>query len=110
MARLTVEDCLPHVENRFDLILKSAKRAREIERGSEPLVPWDNDKPTVLALREIAAGLLNVKTVAIVDASVSVDVPASPHSTEIDEFIAEEMPVIADVAIAPEAPEVASEE
>lgn len=56
MARLTVEDCLPNVENRFQLVLVAAKRARQIAMGSEPLVPLDNDKPTVLALREIAEG------------------------------------------------------
>lgn len=57
MARLTVEDCLPFVENRFELVLLAAKRARKINlSGEDPLVPWDNDKPTVVALREIAAG------------------------------------------------------
>ncbi len=57
MARVTVEDCLRNVKNRFDLVLKASKRSREIERGDEPLVEYENDKPTVLALREIAAGL-----------------------------------------------------
>jgi DNA-directed RNA polymerase subunit omega len=60
MARVTVEDCLLNVENRFDLVLKAAKRAHDLELGkAEPMVPKDNDKPTVLALREIAAGLLS---------------------------------------------------
>jgi len=54
MARLTVEDCLPHVDNRFHLVLVAAKRARQIAMGGEPMVSIDNDKPTVLALREIA--------------------------------------------------------
>ena len=54
MARLTVEDCLPHVDNRFHLVLVAAKRARQIAMGGEPLVSIDNNKPTVLALREIA--------------------------------------------------------
>lgn len=58
MARLTVEDCLPHVDNRFHLVLVAAKRARQIAMGGEALVPLDNDKPTVLALREIAEGLV----------------------------------------------------
>jgi len=58
MARVTVEDCLKHVENRFDLVLKAAKRAHAIELGEvEPQVELENDKPTVLALREIAAGV-----------------------------------------------------
>ena len=57
MARITVEDCLKYVENRFGLVLKAAKRARILESGgADPMVPRDNDKPTVIALREIAAG------------------------------------------------------
>ena len=55
MARVTVEDCLKNVNNRFDLVIKAAKRARELMRGKDSKVPWDNDKPTVVALREIAA-------------------------------------------------------
>ena len=58
MARTTVEDCLDHVENRFQLVLVAAKRAREIALGDDPMVELDNDKPTVLALREIAQGLV----------------------------------------------------
>jgi DNA-directed RNA polymerase subunit omega len=57
MARVTIEDCLQHVENRFALVIKAAKRAHLLETGAaDPLVPVDNDKPTVIALREIAAG------------------------------------------------------
>lgn len=59
MARLTVEDCLKNVDNRFNLVLKAAKRARLLERGAQPWVEWENDKPTVVALREIAEGLGN---------------------------------------------------
>ena len=59
MARITVEDCLEHVENRFDLVLLASRRARQIAQGADPLVPAENDKPTVLALREIAAGLIS---------------------------------------------------
>ena len=58
MARLTVEDCLDHVDNRFELVLIAAKRARQLAMGADPLVPLDNDKPTVLALREIAENLI----------------------------------------------------
>jgi DNA-directed RNA polymerase subunit omega len=54
MARLTVEDCLDHVDNRFELVLIAAKRARQLSMGADPLVELENDKPTVLALREIA--------------------------------------------------------
>ena len=58
MARITVEDCLDHVENRFELVLVASKRARQLSNGQEALLPWENDKPTVVALREIAAGLV----------------------------------------------------
>lgn len=59
MARVTVEDCLEHVENRFELVMVASKRAREIAvRGAQPLVEWENDKPTVVALREIAEGFI----------------------------------------------------
>jgi DNA-directed RNA polymerase subunit omega len=57
MARVTVEDCLENVKNRFELVIISAKRARQLMRGSaEPKVAWENDKATVVALREIAMG------------------------------------------------------
>jgi len=58
MARITVEDCLEHVDNRFDLVLLATKRARQLANGVEPLLPWEGDKPTVMALREIAEGLI----------------------------------------------------
>jgi len=59
MARVTVEDCLEHVENRFELVMVATKRARAIAvKGEQPLVPWEKDKPTVVALREIAEGLI----------------------------------------------------
>ena len=59
MARITVEDCLEHVDNRFDLVLLAARRARQISQGADPLVPAENDKPTVIALREIAENLVS---------------------------------------------------
>jgi len=59
MARITVEDCLNNVDNRFELVRIATRRARQISRdGAEPFVPEENDKPTVIALREIAAGLI----------------------------------------------------
>ncbi len=63
MARITVEDCLEHVDNRFHLVLLASKRARQLVNGVEPLLPWENDKPTVVALREIAAGLVDDSTI-----------------------------------------------
>ena len=59
MARLTVEDCLPLIGNRFDIVLVASRRARQLELGADPLVDAEKDKPTVIALREIAAGLMN---------------------------------------------------
>ena len=56
MARLTVEDCLDHVDNRFELVLVATRRARQLAMGADPLLPVENDKPTVVALREIAEG------------------------------------------------------
>jgi len=58
MARVTVEDCLSNVDNRFQLVLVATKRARQISLGAEPFVEEENDKPTVIALREIAEGLV----------------------------------------------------
>ena len=60
MARITVEDCLDNVDNRFELVMVATRRARQIYNyGVEPLVEEENDKPTVIALREIAEGLIN---------------------------------------------------
>jgi DNA-directed RNA polymerase subunit omega len=71
MARVTVEDCLDNVENRFQLVLVAAKRARQLTIGAEPHVARGNDKPTVLALREIAGGFV---TNAILDEEAPVSV------------------------------------
>ena len=69
MARITVEDCLDNVDNRFELVMVSSKRARQIQaEGKDPLVEADNDKPTVIALREIADGL--------VDADILIEKPS----------------------------------
>ncbi|OGI46070.1 MAG: DNA-directed RNA polymerase subunit omega [Candidatus Muproteobacteria bacterium RIFCSPHIGHO2_01_FULL_65_16] len=64
MARVTVEDCLENVENRFQLVLVAARRARQLTQGAEPCVGRENDKSTVIALREIAGGFV---TNAILD-------------------------------------------
>ncbi len=58
MARITVEDCLESVENRFELVILASRRARHLAEGADPKLPVDNDKVTVLALREIAAKLI----------------------------------------------------
>ena len=56
MARITVEDCSDKIPNMFQLVLVAAKRARQLANGAEAMVEWENDKPTVVALREIAEG------------------------------------------------------
>lgn len=57
MARVTVEDCLHTVDNRFELVLIATRRARQLQTGGKDSnLPWENDKPTVMALREIASG------------------------------------------------------
>ncbi|WOG28168.1 MULTISPECIES: DNA-directed RNA polymerase subunit omega [unclassified Endozoicomonas] len=59
MARVTVEDCLDNVDNRFELVMVASKRARQLAiGGKDPKLEWENDKPTVMALREIAEGLV----------------------------------------------------
>jgi len=68
MARITVEDCLNHVENRFELVLLASKRARQISQGKEPMVEVENDKPSVIALREIAEGKIDYDVLKSIDA------------------------------------------
>lgn len=78
MARVTVEDCLEKLDNRFELVLVASKRARQLQTGGkEPRVAWDNDKPTVVALREIAEGYVTRD---------SVDNELADRSGEIDEL------------------------
>lgn len=67
MARITVEDCLHNVPNLFQLVLVAAKRARKLANGSEATIEWENDKPTVVALREIAAGHIGPEILEEVD-------------------------------------------
>ncbi|MCP4876845.1 MAG: DNA-directed RNA polymerase subunit omega [Gammaproteobacteria bacterium] len=73
MARITVEDCLEHVENRFDLVLLASRRARQIAQGADPLVPAENDKPTVIALREIAENLINTSSMDEMEAQAEIE-------------------------------------
>lgn len=78
MARITVEDCLDNIENIFEMVLVAAKRARRIAHGADVLVDRENDKPTVVALREIAAGLV---TPAILD---EIEQPATDEFMQPD--------------------------
>src|SRR5690606_31755845 len=82
MARITVEDCLERVANRFELVMVASRRARQLQTGGkDPMVPEDNDKPTVVALREIAAGL--------VDKSILNEVVQEP-TEELSDFVEQE--------------------
>jgi DNA-directed RNA polymerase subunit omega len=70
MARLTIEDCLENLDSRYDLVILATKRARQLGLGADPMVEEDNDKPTVIALREIAEGLIteeNIDTIGKTD-------------------------------------------
>jgi DNA-directed RNA polymerase subunit omega len=83
MARITVEDCLHNVDNLFQLVLLAAQRARRLANGAEPTLPLENDKPTVLALREIAAG--NV-TVEMLSEPEPVPEPIAPEADNQSSF------------------------
>lgn len=77
MARITVEDCLDHVDNRFELVMVGSKRARQLAmQGKEPLVPPENDKPTVIALREIAEGLIDASILTQEDEDPMDEIPS----------------------------------
>ena len=70
MARVTAEDCLEHVDNRFTLVLRATRRARQMHRGAEALLPDEDDKHTVIALREIADGLITDDVLDAADAAI----------------------------------------
>lgn len=81
MARITVEDCLDYVDNRFDLVMVGSKRARQIAiDGRPPLVDAENDKPTVIALREIEQGLITPEVLQEIDRDY--EIVESEESTE----------------------------
>lgn len=100
MARITVEDCLDNVANRFELVLVAAKRARQLANGAPTTLDWENDKPTVVALREIADGLIGPAILDVVDEPLE----------EAPDAVARARALFADAAdgelIAPEADEI----
>jgi DNA-directed RNA polymerase subunit omega len=95
MARVTVEDCLDNVDNRFQLVLVATKRARQLAHGVTPFLDWENDKPTIVALREIAEGLIGP---SILEEQVRPEI-------ELDEEMPEEEQEAAVVLAAAETPE-----
>ena len=80
MARITVEDCLDKVDNRFQLVLAGALRARQLTMGVEPSVSWENDKPTVVALREFAEGKINPAALMKEASVVPIETESGPAS------------------------------
>ncbi len=82
MARVTVEDCLDNVDNRFDLVMVATRRARQLTNGKEALVDIEKDKPTVVALREIAEGLISNDIMDKIDADASAAAEAAALEAE----------------------------
>ena len=83
MARITVEDCLDNIDNIFEMVLVAAKRARRIAHGADPMVELENDKPTVLALREIADGLVTPSILEEIEQPAAEDLLQPDASEEI---------------------------
>ena len=102
MARITVEDCLEHVENRFELVRVGTKRARQIAvGGKDPMVPEENDKPTVIALREIEEGFIKPSILTEKDEDEYEEMV--DDIAAIEASIAGEMGIETDVEITPAA-------
>jgi DNA-directed RNA polymerase subunit omega len=85
MARITVEDCLDNIDNRFELVLTATRRARQIGHGADPMLEEENDKPTVIALREIADGLIDAEKVDLIEAEIE-----AAKVFDVDELEAED--------------------
>lgn len=85
MARVTVEDCLERLSNQFELTLVASKRARQLARGANAALPWEDDKSTVMALREIAEGYVQA------DVLNEADLPPIPVGQEAPQPPAEEL-------------------
>ena len=88
MARVTVEDCLENVDNRFELVQVASKRARQIAMGAQPMLEEENDKPTVLALREIAENLVNADILQEVE-------PVTAEEELLEELTADDQEIAA---------------
>jgi DNA-directed RNA polymerase subunit omega len=114
MARITVEDCLDHVDNRFELVMVGSKRARQIATEGRPaLVPEENDKPTVIALREIEEGLVTADILnevrqdyEIVDADAEEDTEQSGEAVVAAEAGAETVVAAVEASEPPQEPSI----
>jgi len=84
MARITVEDCLSKIDNQYDLVLLAKERASQLNAGGKPLVPANNDKNTVISLREIGDGKISIKTIE--DSAINKLRKVQSESTELDDL------------------------
>jgi len=82
MARITVEDCLENINNIFEMVLVASKRARRLAHGADPMVELENDKPTVVALREIADGHVTPAILDEIEAPPADDLLQSAELTD----------------------------
>lgn len=111
MARITVEDCLDNVDNRFELVMVSSKRARQLQTGGkEPLVSADKDKPTVIALREIAEGHVNADILKVKPRSEMEEIDMEAEVSALAEAEAAIEAAAAEVILADDAEEVGGDE
>ncbi len=92
MARITVEDCLDNINNIFEMVLVASKRARRIAHGADPMVELENDKPTVIALREIAEGHITP--------SILEEIDQPPAEDLLQQEVAEEVMPVRGISIA----------
>ena len=84
MARITVEDCLSKIDNQYDLVLLAKERAAQLNAGGKPLVPENNDKNTVISLREIGGGKISIKTIE--DSAINKLRKVQIESTELEDL------------------------
>ena len=84
MARITVEDCLSKIDNQYDLVLLAKERASQLNAGDKPLVPVNNDKNTVISLREIGGGKISIKTIE--DSAINKLRKVQSESTELEDL------------------------
>ena len=84
MARITVEDCLSKIDNQYDLVLLAKERASQLNAEGKPLVPVNNDKNTVISLREIGGGKISIKTIE--DSAINKLRKVQSGSTELEDL------------------------
>ena len=86
MARITVEDCLQVVDNRFELVLMATRRARQLAKGAEAVIDPENDKPSVSALREIADRRIDIATIDEID-RIERELSAEEDRTDVPHYV-----------------------